>query len=388
MDEIDEEAVGPGLVGRSRLDPGQIRPSEPELGEYQSKSPRGVRGREHDRRLVVIVADRWGTRSEDNEPGGVVIAIHDVAGQDLEVIRICRPGWRQCGDARIGGFGDLPDGTGGVVTRYRLDTESGQVVLRLSKSLRVGPHLANGADVGTPYPDDGVANLHQVLLDNGKGLMLSVPWQAIEHRKHAPRRRVLYRNHQPIDLPCLQCGERGSKGRIADGLSGIRHFRHRPMTVRAGLALVANAHPRTIGRHQRAPALSRQSRYVLPEAEVCRMTSVEVDQWFADQQDTALLGALELARDVILSADDRVEESIKWKTPTFSYEGNIVSFTIGAKNFVSLMFHNGAQIPGNYPRLAGDGKQVRTMRFDDRENLADNRGDLEAVIKAWCDFRP
>ena len=117
------------------------------------------------------------------------------------------------------------------------------------------------------------------------------------------------------------------------------------------------------------------------------MTSLEVDRWFADQPDNPLLRALELAREVILSADDRVEESIKWKTPTFSFEGNIVSFTIGAKNFVSLMFHKGAEIPGDHPRLAGDGKQVRTMRFDDREDLADNRGDLEAVIKAWCDSR-
>ncbi len=107
------------------------------------------------------------------------------------------------------------------------------------------------------------------------------------------------------------------------------------------------------------------------------MTSLEVDRWFADQQDNPLLGALEVAREVILSADDRVEESIKWKTPTFSYEGNIVS----------LMFHKGAEIPGDHPRLAGDGKQVRTMRSDDREHLADNRGDLGAVIKAWCDSR-
>jgi len=76
---------------------------------------------------------------------------------------------------------------------------------------------------------------------------------------------------------------------------------------------------------------------------------------------------------VILFAADRVE-SIKLKTPTFSYEGNTVSFTIGAKNFVSLTFHKGADIQRDHPRLAGDGKQVRTMRFDDREDPADNRG--------------
>jgi hypothetical protein len=102
----------------------------------------------------------------------------------------------------------------------------------------------------------------------------------------------------------------------------------------------------------------------------------EVDDWFAGQQDNPLADSLELAREIIMGADDRVEESIKWKTPTFAYKGNIVSFTLGAKNFVSLMFHSGASIPGAHTRLEGDGKQVRTMRFDDADDLAAGREDL------------
>ena len=113
----------------------------------------------------------------------------------------------------------------------------------------------------------------------------------------------------------------------------------------------------------------------------------DVDKWFDGQQDNPIIESLALAREVIMSADDRVEESIKWKTPTFAYQGNIVSFTLGAKNFVSLMFHKGATIPGDHPRLEGDSKEVRTMRFDDYDDLSKNRGDLEAVITAWCDSR-
>ena len=113
----------------------------------------------------------------------------------------------------------------------------------------------------------------------------------------------------------------------------------------------------------------------------------DVYEWFANQADNPLIESLTLAREIILSADDRVEEAIKWKTPTFAYKGNIVSFTLGAKNFVSLMFHNGASIPGDHPRLEGDGKQVRTMRFDDLDDLSANRSHLEAVIKAWCEAK-
>jgi hypothetical protein len=73
--------------------------------------------------------------------------------------------------------------------------------------------------------------------------------------------------------------------------------------------------------------------------------------------------------------------------PNFAYQGNIVSFTLGAKNFVSLMLHNGASIPGDHARLEGDGKQVRTIRFDDLDDLTANQADLDAVIRARCDSR-
>ena len=91
-------------------------------------------------------------------------------------------------------------------------------------------------------------------------------------------------------------------------------------------------------------------------------------------------------RDIILGADERVTEAIKWKTPTFMYEGNIVSFA-PAKKLVSLMFHRGAEIPGDHPGLEGDNRLVRNMRFADRDEIERRRGELEAVIAAWCEAR-
>ena len=50
-------------------------------------------------------------------------------------------------------------------------------------------------------------------------------------------------------------------------------------------------------------------------------------------------------RDVLLEADPRVDECIKWQAPTFTYQGNIASFFPRAKKHVSLMFHHGAALP-------------------------------------------
>jgi hypothetical protein len=111
----------------------------------------------------------------------------------------------------------------------------------------------------------------------------------------------------------------------------------------------------------------------------------DVDSWFG-ASDHPLKPAMQRAREIILEADPRVTESIKWKTPTFAYKGNIASFN-PSKHVVSIMFHRSAEIPGDHPRLEGDGKLVRTMRFGSVDELEAGRHDLEAAVRAWCDWR-
>ena len=111
----------------------------------------------------------------------------------------------------------------------------------------------------------------------------------------------------------------------------------------------------------------------------------EVDDWFAQRQHP-LTDAMQLARKLILDADSRVSESIKWKTPTFAYQGNIVSFN-PSKKFVSLMFHRGAEIQGDFPHLEGGGRLVRVMRFADADEVEATKDELQAVIRSWCNAR-
>ena len=112
----------------------------------------------------------------------------------------------------------------------------------------------------------------------------------------------------------------------------------------------------------------------------------EVDAWleaYANPQKALV----ERVRQVILDADPRITESVKWSTPTFSYRGNLVSFQPRATRFVSLLFHEGASIPGHHPRLEGDGPHVRTMRIADLADAEEGASELQAVVRAWCDAR-
>jgi len=112
----------------------------------------------------------------------------------------------------------------------------------------------------------------------------------------------------------------------------------------------------------------------------------EVDAWF-ERLDHPLKGLMLQVRRAALASDRRVAESIKWSTPTFSYNGDIASFIPQAKSFVSLLFHRGSEIPGKHPRLEGDSRLARTMRFASAEELKQHKPELEKAIRAWCDYK-
>jgi hypothetical protein len=92
------------------------------------------------------------------------------------------------------------------------------------------------------------------------------------------------------------------------------------------------------------------------------MRNPDVDAWFEKKQPAqadriAMQAVLIPRRDVALAADDRIEESIKWSTPTHTRTRgrNIFSFNVGRRPrtlFVSLLFHTGAKIPGEHSGLA------------------------------------
>jgi Domain of unknown function (DU1801) len=108
-----------------------------------------------------------------------------------------------------------------------------------------------------------------------------------------------------------------------------------------------------------------------------------VDEWFATY-DHPLNDAMLRVRDIILE-DSRMEESIKWKTPTFSYRGNLASFNPRSKAHVSLLFHTGSSIPGTHPRLEGGGDVARYMRLTDLQDVEAAADDLRRIVAAWCD---
>src|SRR5215472_3419141 len=108
--------------------------------------------------------------------------------------------------------------------------------------------------------------------------------------------------------------------------------------------------------------------------------SKEVDVWFA-KYENPMKPVVQRVRELVLGADARVEECIKWQAPTFTYRGNLASFFPKSKQHASLMFHTGAKIPGKHPRLEGEGDTARVMKLASLAEADAARRDLERLVR-------
>jgi len=111
-----------------------------------------------------------------------------------------------------------------------------------------------------------------------------------------------------------------------------------------------------------------------------------VSAWL-DELDHPLIDVIQAVRTTILEADSRITETIKWKSPTFMFKGNLVSIDPKARKHVTLLFHRGAEIPGDHPALEGGSKLARYIRYSDMDAAARGQVALISIVRDWCDAR-
>lgn len=112
---------------------------------------------------------------------------------------------------------------------------------------------------------------------------------------------------------------------------------------------------------------------------------LEVERWFKEVKPPAEK-ALRRVREIILGADSRMGEYVKYRTVQFGYRGDLASFVQYDKPGVNLMFNRGARIPGKFPHLEGTGPTARFMRFKDVAEVDKRAVELAKVVRAWCEL--
>lgn len=116
------------------------------------------------------------------------------------------------------------------------------------------------------------------------------------------------------------------------------------------------------------------------------MTSPEVEEWLV-RYDNPKRDVVRRVRHIVLDADSRMEETLKWDTPTFVYKGDMASFYPLSLDHATLVFHVGQHIPGKFSHLHPDGDRAGILRITSFEEAEDLREEIEAIVAAWIAWR-
>ena len=111
--------------------------------------------------------------------------------------------------------------------------------------------------------------------------------------------------------------------------------------------------------------------------------SPDVERWFAEKKPPTE-PTIRRVREIILRADRRMTEFVKYGTLTLGFEVDFATFVqVSNKKQVSLMFNRGARIPGKFAHLEGTGPSARFMRFADPAEAQARAAELTKIVTTW-----
>ena len=94
---------------------------------------------------------------------------------------------------------------------------------------------------------------------------------------------------------------------------------------------------------------------------------------------------IEAVRAIIMKANKKIAERVKWNAPSFFYKKDMAAFHTRATKHVHLVFvfHDGAMIHDSDGLLEGDYKDRRMAFFKDMADVKAKKKALEKVVNEW-----
>ncbi|MCQ4166363.1 DUF1801 domain-containing protein [Tahibacter harae] len=126
-------------------------------------------------------------------------------------------------------------------------------------------------------------------------------------------------------------------------------------------------------------------------AEKSRKPAVTVQSFIA-ALDHPLKQEIAALRQILLDADPKITEEIKWNAPSFRTSEHFATMHLRAKDGLQLILHLGAKsgrtvppqaIADPHKLLTWLGPDRASVKFASREDLAQKRVPLVAIVQAW-----
>lgn len=98
-----------------------------------------------------------------------------------------------------------------------------------------------------------------------------------------------------------------------------------------------------------------------------------------------LKAEIEAVRTIILGANAKIKERIKWAAPSYYYGVDLLTFNPRMKNKVHLIFHDIAIVNVASPLLEGDYKDRRMMYFENMDDVQNKQQELERILNEYVE---
>lgn len=107
---------------------------------------------------------------------------------------------------------------------------------------------------------------------------------------------------------------------------------------------------------------------------------------FLSKLEHPLKAEMEAVRAIIVNADPKIEEDVKWGGPSFFYKEDLATFNPRIKNYVALIFHKGEllHIKSDFLEEATKGKVY--AKFYAMEQVTANKELIEKMVHAWVEL--
>ena len=116
------------------------------------------------------------------------------------------------------------------------------------------------------------------------------------------------------------------------------------------------------------------------------ITDAEKVNAYMQKLEHPLKAEIEAIRAIIVSANCKISERIKWNAPSYYYKEDLVTFNQRNQKQVHLVFHHPTIVNIESDLLEGDYKDRRMAYFSDMAAVQANKKELEAIINKLVSF--
>lgn len=103
---------------------------------------------------------------------------------------------------------------------------------------------------------------------------------------------------------------------------------------------------------------------------------------------------IEAVRAIIVGADKRIAERVKWNAPNFYFKDDFATFKLRPMETIQVVFHTGAKVKDNPKAIKLDDpaglmkwstKDRGVVTFSDMQNIVSKKSDFVSIVKQWIE---